>query len=56
MGATMLGQYAALLAERQTRYFYVINPCRAFSGSIEDIQESLTAILLSAKNPKGGWN
>lgn len=52
VGATMLGQYAALLAERQTRYFYVINPCRAFSGSIEDIQESLTAILLSARIPR----
>ena len=52
VGATMLGQYAELLAKRQTRYFYVINPCRAFSGSIEDIEESLSAMVISARIPR----
>ena len=47
-GAAMMGQFAGLLAGKTTRYYYVINPCRAFSGSMEDILESLSAILISA--------
>lgn len=51
VGAAMLGQYAQLLAEKPTSYFYVINPCRAFSDGMEDIAESLRAILISARIP-----
>lgn len=49
VGATMMGQFAGLLAEKETRYFYVINPCRAFSGSAEEIAKSLNVILISAR-------
>lgn len=51
VGAAMLGQYAQLLKAKLTRYFYVINPCRAFSDGMEDIAESLTAILTSSRIP-----
>lgn len=53
-GAAMMGQFAGLLAGKTTRYYYVINPCRAFSGSMEDILESLSAILISARIPAEG--
>ena len=33
-GAAMMGQFAGLLAGKTTRYYYVINPCRAFSGTV----------------------
>ncbi len=48
-GATMMGQFAGLLAEKVSKYYYVINPCRAFSGSMEEIRESLNAIMVSAR-------
>ena len=54
VGAAMLGQFAGLMAEKNTSYYYVINPCRAFSGSMEDILESLSAILISARIPAEG--
>ena len=53
-GAAMMGQFAGLLAGKTARYYYVINPCRAFSGSMEDILESLSAILISARIPAEG--
>lgn len=51
VGAAMLGQYAPLLAEKPTRYFYVINPCRAFSDGMAEIAESMGAIVGAARIP-----
>ena len=52
-GAAMMGQFAGLLAGNTTRYYYVINPCRAFSGTVGEIRESLDAIMVSARVPAG---
>lgn len=53
VGAAMLGQFAGLMAEKNTSYYYVINPCRAFSGTVGEIRESLDAIMVSARVPAG---
>jgi nitrogenase subunit NifH len=45
VGARMMGQFAEMLREQDTRYFYIINPLRPFSGSIEDIRESMEKIF-----------
>lgn len=52
-GAAMMGQFAGQLAGMATGYYYVINPCRAFSGTGEEIKESLDAIMVSARVPAG---
>lgn len=52
-GAAMMRQFAGLLAGKTTRYYYVINPCRAFSGTVGEIRESLDAIMVSARVPAG---
>jgi hypothetical protein len=45
VGARMMGQFAEMLREQDSRYFYIINPLRPFSGSVADIEESMEKIF-----------
>ncbi|GHU67897.1 hypothetical protein AGMMS49983_19770 [Clostridia bacterium] len=51
VGAKMIGQYAAGLAEHSTCAFYVLNPFRPFSGTWDDIYDSMKSILNASKIP-----
>lgn len=44
-GAAMMGQYADKLRETDSVYYYVINPCRPFMDTAEDLELTVTEIL-----------
>lgn len=48
-GAVMIGQYAGRINRENTAYYYVINPCRPFSDTAEDIEQSLVQILSASR-------
>lgn len=44
-GAAMVGQYAGLLRRNGADYYYVINPCRPFTDTAEDLEQTMAEIL-----------
>ena len=48
-GAVMIGQYAGLMNPDNTDYYYVINPCRPFTQSVEEIERSMVEILYASR-------
>lgn len=44
-GAVMIGQYTGRMKPEDTNYFYVINPCRPFTDTLEDLEQSMAGIL-----------
>lgn len=48
-GAVMIGQYTARMRLPDTAYYYVINPCRPFADTAEDIEQSLVQILAASR-------
>lgn len=52
LGASMIGQYATIFATKNTKFYYVINPCRSFSSNINDIEESFKTIIHVARIPE----
>lgn len=48
-GAIMIGQYTARMCLADTAYYYVINPCRPFADTAEDIEQSLVQILTASR-------
>lgn len=48
-GAVMIGQYTSIMRPEDTDYFYVINPCRPFTESAEDIERSMVEILYASR-------
>lgn len=53
IGAAMLGQFSQFFLQKPSQFYFVINPCRAFSGSLLEIRETLTAIVHAARIPEG---
>ena len=47
-GSHMIGQFAAYLNTPETETFYVVNPYRPWSGSKEDIAETMQRVLGAA--------
>lgn len=47
-GARLIGGFAPLLKRPNTSVFYIVNPYRPWSGSIEAIDSTLTAVLHAA--------
>ena len=48
-GAVMIGQYTGIMRPEDTDYFYVINPCRPFTETTEDIERSMVEILYASR-------
>lgn len=51
-GARLIGGFAPILRRANTAVFYIVNPYRPWSGSIEAIDSTLTAVLHAARLQK----
>lgn len=47
-GAVMIRQYTGRMKPEDTAYYYVINPCRPFAGTAEDIGQGMAEILTAS--------
>ena len=54
-GAAMMGQFAGLLAGKTTRYYYVINPCRAFQAQWGRLGKAWTPSWFQPVSRQDGW-
>ncbi|NLC73141.1 MAG: hypothetical protein GX684_05155, partial [Ruminococcaceae bacterium] len=45
MGSHMIGQFSKALSSEDTKVFYIVNPYRPWSGSREDIEQTMTRVL-----------
>lgn len=52
MGARLIGGFAHLLRRENTAVFYIVNPYRIWSGSIEAVDATLSGILQAARLQK----
>lgn len=48
-GAVMIGQYTGRMSPETTNYYYVINPCRPFADTAEDIEQGMVEILTASR-------